>query len=125
MTSKNMDLKNPVIQLCIQGTRAELERRPEDARTLYQQAWDVHTNDYEACIAAHYLARFQGTLESAFRWNLIALQHANAIHDESVKDFLPSLYLSLGNSYEVFGNIAEAQKYYQLAAELGFIHQPG
>jgi tetratricopeptide (TPR) repeat protein len=118
-----MDLKNPVIQLCIQGTRAELERRPEDARTLYQQAWDIHTDDYEACIAAHYLARFQDAPENTLHWNLIALQHANTIHDESVKDFLPSLYLSLGKSYEVLGNIAEAQKYYQLAAELEVVHQ--
>jgi tetratricopeptide (TPR) repeat protein len=123
MDSKNMDLKNPVIQLCIQGTRTEFEHGPEDARTLYQQAWDIHTDDYEACIAAHYLARFQDTPESVLRWNLIALQHANAIHDESVKDFLPSLYLSLGNSYETLGNIVEAQKYYQLAAELGVVHQ--
>jgi tetratricopeptide (TPR) repeat protein len=120
---KNMDLENPVIQLCIQGTRAELEHRPEDAWALYQQAWDIHTNDYEACIAAHYLGRFQDTAENVLQWNLIALQHANAIHDESVKDFLPSLYLSLGHSYEVLGNIVEAQKYYQLAAELGVIHQ--
>src|SRR5688572_9601561 len=118
-----MDVKRPVIQLCIQGTRAELERRPEDARSLYQQAWDVHTDDYEACIAAHYLARFQDTSEKTLHWNLIALQHASAVHDESVMDFLPSLYLSLGKSYEVLGNIAEAQKYYQLAAELGVVHQ--
>lgn len=117
-----MDLENPVIQLCIQGTRAELERRLEDARTLYQQAWDVHTDDYEACIAAHYLARFQDTEESTLQWNLIALQHANNVQNESIKDFLPSLYLSLGNSHEVLGNITEAQKYYQLSAELGFIH---
>jgi hypothetical protein len=120
-----MDLKNSVIQLCIQGTRAEFEHRPADARTLYQQAWDVHTNSYEACIAAHYLARFQDTKESTLQWNLIALQHAQVAHDESISDFLPSLYLSLGSSYEVLGNIAESQKYYQLAAELGFIHQPG
>jgi hypothetical protein len=124
MVSKNMDFKNPVIQLCIQGTRAELERRLEDAQTLYQQAWDIHTNSYEACIAAHYLARFQDTPESTYQWNLIALGHADAVHDESVKDFLPSLYLGLGHSYEVLGNVAEAQKYYQLAARLGFIHQP-
>jgi hypothetical protein len=123
MDIKNMDLKNPVIQFCIQGTRAEFEHKPEDARTLYQQAWAIHTNDYEACIAAHYLARFQDTAKNVLQWNLIALQHANNIQKESVGEFLPSLYLSVGNSYEVLGNIVEAQKYYQLAAELGFVHQ--
>jgi hypothetical protein len=118
-----MDLKNPVIQLCMQGTRAEFEHRLEDARALYQEAWNIHTDDYEACIAAHYLARFQDTPEKTLQWDLIALQHANAIHDESVRGFLPSLYLSLGKSYETLGNIAEAHKYYQLAAELGVVHQ--
>ena len=54
-----MDLTNPVIQLCIDGTRAEFEHRIEDARVLYQQAWEAHTGDYDACIAAHYVARFQ------------------------------------------------------------------
>lgn len=118
-----MDLENPVIQLCIQGSHAEFEHRAEDARALYQQAWDIHTDDYEACIGAHYLARFQDTPEKTLQWNLIALQHANAVHDESVEEFLPSLYLSLGKSYEVIGDIVEAQKYYKLAAELGIVHQ--
>ena len=53
-----MDLTNPVIQLCIAGTRAEFEHRIEDARLLYEQAWDARTDDYDACITAHYVARF-------------------------------------------------------------------
>jgi len=40
-----MDTNNPIIQLCIQGTRAEFEHRIDDARVLYQQAWESHTND--------------------------------------------------------------------------------
>lgn len=119
-----MDLSNPVIQLCMAGTRAEFEHRIEDARILYQQAWQARTDDYEACIAAHYVARFQTSAEEALRWNQSALDHANAVNDERVKDFYPSLYLSLGRSYELMGNPSEAQKYYNLAAELGVIHQP-
>ena len=34
-----MDLNNPVIQLCMEGTRAEFEHRIEDARILYEHAW--------------------------------------------------------------------------------------
>ena len=119
-----MDLSNPIIQLCISGTRAEFEHRVEDARVLYRQAWDARTDDYEACIAAQYVARFQDSAEESLRWNQIALDHANAVNDERVKDFYPSLYLSLGRSYEFVGNQADAQKYYELAAELGVIHQP-
>ena len=118
-----MNINNPVIQLCMEGTRAEFEHKKEEARAFYQQAWEIHANDYEACIAAHYLARFQKTAEDMLYWNLIALKHANAVSGESVASFFPSLYLNLGHSYEMLGNHAEAQKYYQLAADLGVIHQ--
>ena len=119
-----MDTNNPVIQLCMSGTRAEFEHRIDDARALYQQAWDAHTDDYDACIAAHYVARFQDSAEESLRWNQFALQHAEAVNDERVKEFYPSLYLSLGRSYEVTGNQTQAQHYYDLAAELGVVHQP-
>ena len=118
-----MDIGNPVIQLCLEGTRAEFEHKNEEARAFYQQAWEIHTDDYEACIAAHYLARFQKTAEDTLQWNLTAVEHAIAVNDESVESFLPSLYLNLGHSYEMLGNNAESQKYYQLAAALGVIHQ--
>jgi tetratricopeptide (TPR) repeat protein len=119
-----MDLNNPVIQLCVEGTRAEFEHRLKDARAFYQQAWEARTDDYDACIAAHYVARFQDSAEESLRWNQIALDHANRVNDERVKDFYPSLYLNLGRSYELTGNPTEAQRYYDLAAELGVIHQP-
>jgi hypothetical protein len=105
------------------GTRAEFEHRLDDARVPYQQAWDAHTDDYDACIAAHYVARFQDSVEESLRWNQIALKHADAVKDDRVKDFYPSLYLSLGRSYELVGNQSEAQHYYDLVAELGVIHQ--
>jgi hypothetical protein len=106
------------------GTRAEFEHRIEDARILYQQAWEARTDDYDACIAAHYVARFQGSAEESLRWNQVALERADTVKDERVKDFYPSLYLSLGRSHELVSNQDEAQRYYELAAELGVIHQP-
>ncbi|MBK9927525.1 MAG: hypothetical protein IPP66_19825 [Anaerolineales bacterium] len=117
-----MDTTNPIIQLCMQGSLAEFEHRMDDARALYQQAWDSHSDNYEACIAAHYVARFQDNPQETLRWNLIALQHARAVNDERVADFYPSLYLNIGHSYELLGNQEEAQKYYGLAAELGVVH---
>lgn len=119
-----MDTNNPIIQLCIQGTFAEFEKRTDDARALYQQAWDLHADDYEACIAAHYLARFQDTPKEALHWNQVALEHADAVSDERAREFYPSLYLNLGRSHEILGNQEEAQRYYDLAAELGVVHQP-
>jgi hypothetical protein len=118
-----MDLNNPVVKLCIEGTRAEFEGRQDDAYALYLQAWEAAKDDYDACIAAHYIARFQKTPEDIFHWNEEALIRANAIKDGSVKDFYPSLYLNMGRSYELLGNHTEAKRYYELAAGLGFVHQ--
>jgi hypothetical protein len=82
------------------GRLAEFEHRRRDARLLYQQAWDVSTDDYEACIAAHYLARCQDDPAESLRWNQPALSCADLVNDERVRDFYPSLYLSLGRAYE-------------------------
>jgi hypothetical protein len=53
----------------------------------------------------------------------VALARAEAVGDERVRCFYPSLYLNLGQAYEDLGNQAEAQKYYALASDLGFAHQ--
>jgi len=120
-----MDLSNPVIQLCIEGSRAEFENRIEDARRLYQQAWQARRDDYDACIAAHYVARFQENPKETLHWNQIALDHAHAVKDERVREFHPSLYLNMGRSYKALGDAVNAEKFYGLAAELGVTHQGG
>lgn len=118
-----MDQNNPVIKLCIAGTQAEFDGNMEAACDLYRQAWEAATDDYEACIAAHYVARCQESPEEIFRWNREALERAKSIDDDSVKDFYPSLYLNMGRSYARLGDQAEAEKYFNLAAELGVTHQ--
>jgi tetratricopeptide (TPR) repeat protein len=120
-----MDLNTPVINLCIAGTQAEFEGRIEDARSLYEQAWRASQDDYQACIAAHYLARYQEDPEERLRWNQEALERANAVESSRIETFYPSLYLNMGRSYELLGHRDEAQRYYDLAAELGVIHQAG
>lgn len=119
-----MDTKNPVIELCIEGTRCEFDGKKSAACELYRLAWEAARDDYEACIAAHYLARCPDSAEEIFYWNQVALERADAIKDDRVKDFYPSLYLNLGRSYELLGNHVEAKKYFDLAAGLGFPHQP-
>ena len=118
-----MDTNNPTIKLCIEGVQAEFDGRMDDACKLYRQAWEESTNDYEACIAAHYVARCQDFPEGIFRWNQVALERARAVNDERVQEFYPSLYLNMGHSHELLGHQAEAEKYYSLAADLGVTHQ--
>ncbi len=119
-----MDLDNPVIKLCVEGTQAEFRGQINQARSLYQQAWEAARDSYEACIAAHYVAHLQDNIQDKFNWNKVALDQANASHDERVQEFYPSLFLNMGQSYERLGNLEEAKRYYDLAAELGFSHQP-
>jgi hypothetical protein len=118
-----MDLNNPVIQLCLAGTQAEFEGRLDAARAAYRQAWELAQDDYDACVAAHYVARLQSDPAVTLHWNQVALARAEAVGDDRVRSFYPSLYLNLGQSSEVLGNQAEAERFYALAAELGFKHQ--
>ena len=117
-----MDLDNPVIQLCVAGTRAEFRGQIDEARALYHQAWQAAKDDYDACIAAHYVARFQDDPVDKLHWNRVALDRAEIVGDDRVREFYPSLYLNMGQSYELLGEHDEAQRYYDLAAELGVIH---
>ena len=103
------------------GNRAEFERRLEDARALFSQAWDAATNDYEASMAAHYVAHLEPDPATALEWDLESLRRARL--DERALEFLPSLYVSLGGSYERVGDVIEAQRYFALAAELGVVHR--
>lgn len=118
-----MEPDNPVIQLCIAGTQAEFKGQAARARALYQAAWDAAQDDYEACIAAHYVAHLQENPQDIFYWNNLALEKAGAVETERVREFLPSLFVNMGKSYELLGDQAEAAHYYELAAGLGCVHQ--
>lgn len=113
--SVSLDPDNPVIALCIQGMQAEGEGRPGDARDLFARAYEQRTDDFEACIAAHYLARHQATPRETLRWNKLAVDHAEAVSGGRVREFYPSLYLNLGRSYEDAGDHAQAARCYHLA----------
>jgi tetratricopeptide (TPR) repeat protein len=112
-----MDQNNPVVKLCVEGMRAEGEGRYEEARGLFTKAWETATDDFEACIAAHYVARHQENPEETLRWNQESLRRAQAVSDDRVRDFYPSLFLNLGASYERVGNMKEGQRYYTLASQ--------
>lgn len=117
-----MELNNPVIQLCVVGSQAEVAGNVDEAKALYRQAWAAATDDYEACIAAHYMARHQPP-EEAFRWNQIALERADKVPDARVQPFYGSLYVNMGHSHEQMGEQTAAEHYYALAATFGVVHQ--
>lgn len=71
-----MDLNSRTARLCIEGTQAEFARRIDDARGLFMAAWGARANDYDATMAAHYVAHLETDPDEALRWHLLALEHA-------------------------------------------------
>ena len=114
---KEIDPDNPVVKLCAAGMQAEFEGRHDDARSLFMEAWTASQDDFDACVAAHYVARHQESPEDTLRWNQEALDRAGRVEDDRVQSFFPSLYLNLGHSHEVLGNRDEASRCYELAAQ--------
>jgi hypothetical protein len=112
-----LDPENPVVKLCLEGMRLEGEGKPEAARDCFARAWEAAADAFDACIAAHYLARHQPTPQEMLRWNQVALDRAAAVGDERVAGFYPSLYLNLGYSYEQAGDREAARRFYTLAAD--------
>ncbi|TWE22654.1 hypothetical protein [Prauserella muralis] len=85
---------NPVVRLCGEGMAAEAQGRPAEARTLFERAWQAATDDYEACVAAHYLARHQPTPEDTLHWNQVCLERA-----DRVAGFHASLHATLARAH--------------------------
>ena len=83
---------------------------------LFLSAWGQSTDDFERCIAAHYVARHQSP-EEALIWNQQSLDCARAVGDERVSGFFPSLYLNIGKAYGDLGKRDDARRFYVMAVE--------
>ncbi len=110
-----LDPENAIVKLCVAGVQAEQAGDGERAAGLYRQAWEAQGCPLEASVAAHYLARVQPDEVARQQWNRAALEHALAAGG-SAASFLPSLYLNVGHSHEVAGEILEAAAWYERAA---------
>src|ERR1700704_1578114 len=94
------DPNNLVIKLCAEGMNSEARGQIEEAKQLFQQAWDNSSNDFEKFTSAHYVARNQNDPKDGLKWNLLALSFGTALQDDSMKSHFSSLYLNAGKSYE-------------------------
>lgn len=113
----DIDPSNKVVQLCSEGMSAEFEGKLDESEELFNQAWALASNNFEAFIAAHYMARRQLSLADKLKWNLESFYLANKIEGDGMNKYLPSLCLNVGKSYEDLEQIAEATYYYRLGAE--------
>jgi tetratricopeptide (TPR) repeat protein len=119
-----INANSPSAKLCIKGIQAEFEHKLDDARNLYREAWSNAADDYDSCIAAHYIAHLEENLELALEWNLKALAHAKLVNDNRVEGFYASLFVNIGRSFELLGDLEQAQHYYKHATEHGLAHEP-
>jgi hypothetical protein len=112
----NVDPNNPVVRMCAQGMEFERSGRLDEASQLFLNAWNESRDEFERCIAAHYVARHEKNSVDKLLWNRRSLDHANASADERVRGFYPSLYLNMGKSHEDLGNREESVRFYEMAA---------
>ncbi len=101
------DHTNPVIALCVAGMQVDGE--PDKALALFEQAWEQRRDDFDASVAAHFLARHQATTEDTLFWNECALHHADALQDGRACELLPSLCLNLADSYFAMGRRSKSR----------------
>lgn len=118
------DPANPVVALCAQGMA--LEGTPTEAARLFAEAWAVRRDDFDAAIAAHFVARHQPTPAETLRWNALAVQHAEAVADGRANGLLASLYLNLGDAQANVGDVeAAAASVREAATQLGAVPPGG
>ena len=113
-----MDPENPVVKLCAQGMEYESKGNFEEASTVFMAAWTQSTDDFERCVAAHYVARHQKSPDEALTWNQRSLDYARALADDRVSGFFPSLYLNMGKAYEDLGRWNDARRFYAMTVEV-------
>jgi len=106
---------NPIVKLCVQGMDMEGKGKPEEASTLFLQAWNEAANEFEKFIAAYYVARHQKNVPDKLKWLETALQFALKINNDNVRGAFPSLYSNIAKCYEDLGDVDNAKKNSELS----------
>lgn len=113
---------NHIVKLCLQGMALEGKGKPGEAGSIFLQAWNEATNDFEKFMAAHYVARHQENVSDKLKWLETGLQLALKMNNDSVKASFVSLYESIAKCYEDLNDPDNAKKNYELANS--FIDDP-
>jgi hypothetical protein len=109
-----LDPTNPVVAAVGRGVQAELAGDREAARAAYAEAWNEATDDFERCVAAHYVPRVIDDPVDKLR-NEDALRHAMAVGDGRVAGFFASLHACVGEARFGVGDAAGAREAFRLA----------
>ena len=109
------DLASPVVALVGEGMKLETDGDQAGASAKYAEAWDAATNDYERCVAAHYVPRHINDAQEKLRWNRDALRYADAVGDDRVAGFYASLHACVGFCHLLLGDRQGALAAYEQA----------
>jgi hypothetical protein len=107
----DLDPTNPVVVLCAAGMAVGGDAAA--AGECFARAWAARRDDFEAAVAAHYVARQQPTAAERLTWDARAAAHAEgalASGDARVRGLLASLYLNLGDALLGAGRADEARE---------------
>jgi hypothetical protein len=106
---------NPVVKLCLQGIGMEENGQTEEAETVFLQAWNEATDDFERFMSAHYVARCQKNASDKLEWLETALRFTLIINDDSVRSAFPSLYSNIAKCHDTLGDAEKAKRNYELS----------
>lgn len=109
---------NNIVKLCLQGMAMEEKGKPEEAGSIFLQAWNEASNDFEKYLAAHYVARQQKNVRDKLKWLETDLQLALKINNDAVNGALPSLYSNIAKCYQDLGDLDNAKKNHELAISI-------
>ena len=102
--------------------------QPDEAKTWFQQAWEIaRPNEEEAFFAvdaAHMLAIAASSFQEKKTWNSAALQYAENSTDERARGWCGPLYNNLGWTYHDEGEYEPALAYFQQALHWQEQHGP-
>ncbi len=120
------DPNNIVVQLCAQGMQLEGKLEQDEAKKLFNEAWDKAQTNFEKFIACHFIARHQDSLLEKLRWDELALSFALSSSDKNINENYSSLYLNIAKGFEDLGDLDKALNNYQLAdSYTGFLPEDG
>jgi hypothetical protein len=122
-----LDPDNSVLALCAAGMAVGGDAAA--ATEFFARAWAARADDFEAAVAAHYVARVQATMAEKLAWDARAASHAEAARaagDARVNGLLASLNLNVGDGLLEQGRRAEAREAAARAeAGLDFLAEDG
>jgi tetratricopeptide (TPR) repeat protein len=103
-----------------QGRVLNSSGHADEARSWFQQAWDLAQAEHEAgyAIDAAHMVAIVASGEEQLAWNLKALQLAESMTDERSRRWCASLYNNIGWSYHDTGRYNEALDAFQKALDV-------